>query len=101
MPPAGIHSSPLLPPHSLLQVLKALLAAKEAADATSWQAFQAEMLKLKLQRTRAEREAQEVRPRGRGGGRRASGEEDGGGYQAQVAAHPGGEAGADRDDTVD
>ena len=64
-PPSLLHT-PLSDLLTALQVLKALLAAKEAADAASWQAFQAEVLKLKLQRTRVEREAQEVRT-GRGG----------------------------------
>ncbi|KAG1670953.1 hypothetical protein FOA52_011388 [Chlamydomonas sp. UWO 241] len=40
--------------------LKALLAAKEGADAPGWQAFQAQVHMLKLQRSRVEREASEV-----------------------------------------
>lgn len=47
------------------EVMQALLAAKEKSDPLGWKGFQAEVSMLKLQRTRVEREAQEVR----GGGR--------------------------------
>ena len=102
MPPAGKPSRPTpftaVPPlpflFTALQVMKALLAAKEAADAASWQAFQAEVLKLKLQRTRAEREAQEVRTEDWGGGGALRGGGSTRGYQAQATAHSVREGGA-------
>ncbi|GAX76816.1 hypothetical protein CEUSTIGMA_g4262.t1 [Chlamydomonas eustigma] len=42
------------------QVMKALLTAKEVADPRGWQSFQANVHMLKLQRSRIEREAQEL-----------------------------------------
>lgn len=41
-------------------LLQALLAAKEARDASGWQRFQHNMQTLKLQRTRMQREAEDV-----------------------------------------
>jgi magnesium chelatase subunit H len=42
------------------QIIKSLLAAKELSDASGWQQFQSSVHMLKLQRTRVERELQEV-----------------------------------------
>lgn len=43
-----------------LQVLKALISAKEKQDIKGWQRFQSEVHTLKLRRNRVEREIEEV-----------------------------------------
>lgn len=53
-------STQLLPRHPPLQLLAALVQAKERGNPQGWLAFQTRMSALKLQRSRLEREAADV-----------------------------------------